>query len=125
MKITNKKLEGYGLILILISFGWQYLEYNLDSINNNVEQYQIHQKLDYLYRITADVYTHSEYNKTDIRSSTDFEHINKNWKGWNSLKQEKESVSSQLNITLAIKSLIFIIGSLFLIIPKFRKEDLE
>jgi hypothetical protein len=125
MKFTNKKLEGYGLILILFSFGWEYLEYNLDNINNDVEQYQIHQKLDYLYRITSTVYTNSEYNTTGIRSSTDFEYINKNWKGWNSLKQEKEGVSSQLEITLAVKSFIFILGSLLLIIPKFRRDSIE
>lgn len=118
--MTDKKLEGWGLILILVSFGWQFLEVNLTELSNEVDKYQLHEKVDDLYMIIADVYSHSEFNNSQVRSSVDFETINKNWKYWNGLKNEKESLVGQLKWTFYLKSLLFIIGSIFLIIPKFR-----
>jgi len=123
--MTDKKLEGYGLILILISFAWQFLEINLTDISNEVDKYQQHEKIDDLYMIVADAYSNSEFNKSQVRSSSNFESINKNWKYWNNLKFEKKSVMSQLKWTFYFKSLIFIIGSVLLIIPKFRMPDKE
>lgn len=121
MYITDKKLEGWGLILILISFGWQFIEVNLADISNDVDKYQLHKKIDALYMIISDAYSHSEFNSSEVRSSVDFEHIAKEWKHWSSLKVQKESVSNQLQWTLYFKSIIFIVGSILLIIPKFRK----
>ncbi|RIV46476.1 hypothetical protein [Flagellimonas pelagia] len=118
--MTDKKLEGWGLILILVSFGWQFLEVNLTDLSNEVDKYQLHEKVDDLYMIIADAYSNSEFNNSQVRSSVDFETINRNWKYWKGLKREKESLVGQLKWTFYLKSLLFIIGSIFLIIPKFR-----
>lgn len=120
MKISNKKLEGFGLILILLSFGWQLLEINLTDLSNEVDKYQLHEKIDGLYMLIADAYSNSEFNNSQIRSSANFKSINKNWKYWYGLKQEKENVVGQMKWTFYLKSFIFIIGSILLIIPKFR-----
>lgn len=125
MNLSNRRLEGYGLILVLISFGWQLLEINLTDLSNEVDKYQLHEKVDDLYMIIADAYSNSELNTSQVRNSVDFESINKNWKYWNGLKVEKESLVEQLKWTFYLKSLIFIVGSILLIVPKFRlvKEE--
>jgi len=125
MKISNRKLEGYGLILILVSFGWQLLEINLTDLSNEVDKYQLHEKIDDLYMIIADAYSNSEFNSSQVRSSVNFESINKNWKYWKGLKIEKENLIGQLKWTFYLKSLIFILGSVLLIIPKFRPINKE
>lgn len=122
MKLNYKKLEGYGLILILFSFGWQMLETDLSNLSTDVDKYQIHEKLDKIYMITADIYSQSELNKSGTHTSADFSNIVGNWKYWEKLNTEKETVNWQLKWTLYIRSLIFIIGSIMLILPKFKTD---
>lgn len=43
-RISNKKIEGIGLILVLFAFGWQLLEYDLANLSNDVDLYQTHKK---------------------------------------------------------------------------------
>ncbi|WP_298495434.1 hypothetical protein [uncultured Algibacter sp.] len=95
----------------------------MTEISNDVDKYQLHQKIDDLYMLAADTYSNSELYNGEIRSKVSFDVINKDWKYWNNLKAEKKSVLNQLEWTFYIKTLIFILGSIFLIIPKFREEQ--
>lgn len=120
-----KKLEGYGLILILLSFGWQMLEQDLSNLSTTVDKYQIHEKLDKIYMITSDIYSQSELSKSknEPYTSADFSEILKNWKDWGYLEKEKETVNWQLEFSMVIRSIVFIIGSVLLIIPKFNSTN--
>lgn len=122
MKLNYKKLEGYGLILILFSFGWQMLETDLSNLSTDGDKYQIHEKIDKIYMITADLYSQSDLNKSGTYTSANFSDIVGNWKYWETLNKEKETVSWQLKWTINIRSLIFIIGSVMLILPKFKTD---
>jgi hypothetical protein len=48
--------------------------------------------------IMPNAYSNSEFNLSQVRSSVNFELINKEWKYSNHLKNEKESVLNQFRV---------------------------
>ncbi|HXD94355.1 MAG TPA: hypothetical protein VNX01_14210 [Bacteroidia bacterium] len=95
MKISSQKLEGTGLILLLISFGWQVFQQDISDLAKEQQDCQIHEKLDHLWFILGDLYTHSSANNSSSITQSDFDVISRNWKYWADLQKERERVESQ------------------------------
>jgi hypothetical protein len=118
---TLNKLEGIGLLLVLISFFLQLFQNELQSSLNESQYYQLHNKLDTIWRIIQNDYSQN-HPEAGVSGTINFEAYSKNWKIYSEqikeLKPWEESISlfSKLNIVL------FIFGSIILIIPKFIEE---
>ena len=118
---TLNKFEGIGLLLILISFFLQLFQNDLQSSLNETQYYQLHDKLDTLWRVIQNDYSQN-HPEAGVSGSINFEAYSKNWKIYSEeikeLKPWEESIIffSKLNIIL------FVIGSIGLIIPKFIEE---
>ncbi|HRX23324.1 MAG: hypothetical protein H6548_02000 [Chitinophagales bacterium] len=122
MKSILKNLEGTGLIFILFSFGWQMFETDLSNQSTYLNNYHIHKKLDKIYMITADLYSQSKLNHSGTYTSADFSDIVNNWEYFDEPGKEIESVNRQLDWTFFFRSLLYIVGSLMLIISKFKSK---
>ncbi|MBD78616.1 MAG: hypothetical protein CL840_06840 [Crocinitomicaceae bacterium] len=121
--MKSKKIEGWGLVLLLISFGWQMLDTELANSTRSAENYQFYKKFDAIYMLLSDMYSNSDYNDTPIRSSANFKHINGSWKIWSQMEAEKSNLKWQSEIVSVIRAVIFITGSILIIATKFYDFD--
>ncbi|MFA5906989.1 MAG: hypothetical protein WC836_23885 [Desulfobacula sp.] len=118
--LSNNKIEGIGLILVLFAFGWQLLENDLANLANDVDLYQTHKKIDAIWFVLSDSYTHSPTKNTAAVSIAEYDTLNNSWQGWEDMKKEKNSVSSKKIIILMVRSVIYLLGSILIIYSKFR-----
>lgn len=118
--LSNNKIEGLGLILVLFAFGWQLLENDLANLANDVELYQTHKKIDAIWLVLSDSYTHSPTKNTAAVSMAGYDTLNDSWQDWEEMKKEKDSVSAQKIRILMIRSVIYLLGSILIIYSKFR-----
>ncbi len=123
-KIPNEKLEGVGLILLFVAFGWQLLEIDLTNWGKAYDSYIMDDKISKIYQFTSEIY-YSEIlpddaEKYDVHISN-LDYINKEWELWDNLKREKQEILNKLESIIFIRLFIYTLGSALLIIPKFRK----
>lgn len=123
MKYFTAHLEGFGLILLLLSFGWQMLEQDLSNLSSEVDKYQTHEKLDHLYNLIADMYSTSESNRSETNVMANFPYIVKDWKYWDDINKQKESILRQTKTSTIFRSLMYLIGSVLIIVSKFKKRE--
>jgi hypothetical protein len=114
----SNRLEGWGLILILGSFLWQLIENDLTNISESGEYYRLHSKLDAIWYVYSHDYI-SRNPDTGISFDISFKAFFDNWKIYSQILKETKQLSNQIDVTLYIRVLIFIIGSILVIIPKF------
>ncbi len=123
-KFTNmksNKIEAIGLVFILVAFGWQIFEEEIRELSGETDKYQLHQKLDDLWAINSAIYTHSDINNSGAIANINYEHISNNWKYWKGLKAEKEDVNRQEKLFAWLRILLFILGSIMIIVAKYRE----
>lgn len=123
MTIAKRKtnwLEGFGLIFILFSFFVQMVETGIENDIIELQNYQIHKKLDYIWSITSHDYSQKypeqgEHFVINFKSSLDdYKIYSQDYKELNDW-QKLVKYGWFTNTRLAL----FIIGSIMLIIPKF------
>lgn len=123
MKYFTAHLEGFGLIFLLLAFGWQMLEQDLSTLSSDVDRYQTHEKLDHLYSLIADIYSTSESNRSETNIMANFPQIVKDWKYWDDMNKDKETVLSQAATSTIIRTALYLIGSVLIIVSKFKKSE--
>jgi len=117
------RLEGLGLIVILGSFLWQLIETDLRNVEQETEYYRLHEKIDNFWSVYANDYANR--NPTSgVLTRTDFKYIFDKWKIYSESLKENRELSSQIQISTWIRVVLFVIGSVLLIIPKFQKMSL-
>lgn len=116
------KTEAIGLLFVLIAFGWQIFEEELNILSGNTDKYQLHEKIDAIWNINSAIYTHSEFNKSGAIADINYPHIAEKWKDWEKLKSEKELVDSQGKYFGIIRIIIFAIGSMLIIYAKYKEK---
>lgn len=119
------KLEGIGLILILLAFGWQVFEEDIHVLSSTTDKYQLHEKLDAIWMLLVDEHFEVNERETFPAISTNVDLINKNWKYWSEIVEEKERITYQSKVVSTIRILLYLIGSVMLILPKFHKPKSE
>lgn len=117
------KIEGIGLILLLISFGWQLFQDELISTEEDSIEYQIHQKLDAIWELNSAIYTHSQINNSQTLANINYPALSDSWKYWDSIKKHRSSLYAQKEIIGNISILFFIIGSILIIVAKFKESN--
>ena len=118
--MSTKKIEGFGLILILISFGWQMFFNFSTQLSGNADKYQLHTKIDNIFCIIKEFYTHSEFTDTESVSNAGYDVISNEWKDWSSLEEEKSTIAFQQKLSFWISLIAFSMGSILMIISKFK-----
>jgi len=118
---TLNKLEGIGLLLILLSFFLQLFQNDLQSSLNDTQYYQLHDKLDTLWRIIQNDYSQN-HPEAGVSGTINFEEYSNNWKIYSEEIKELKTWEQSIIFFSKINIILFIIGSVFLIIPKFIEE---
>jgi len=119
------KLEAWGLLLILFSFGWQILEEHIAVLSSQTDKYQLHVKLDLIWLLIVDEYYQNQSDKAYPRSVSDIDSLNKNWKYWSELIEEKERVTYQSKVFSGIRIILYLAGSILILVPKFREPKVK
>jgi hypothetical protein len=124
-KISNSRLEGIGLIFLLISFGFQIIQEDLEGIKVDQMDLDIHEKLDDIRGLQLDQYTHSEQNDTPAMSEHNVVHSMENWGWWDVLLERRKTLLSQIGGFSYLKLWCLFIGSVIVITSKFRNEPIR
>lgn len=115
-------LEGIGLLLVLGSFLIQLLETEIEANVKEAQHYETQAKLDALWSIIVKEYS-TDHPETGVQTAIDFNVMDKNWKYYSQNRQELEQWKKGVlaHPTSTARILVFVIGSLLLIFPKFVK----
>lgn len=121
-------LEPIGLSLILISFGWQCFEENSNSSVYENHILNINEKLNAIWTAEYDEIIHTErYQKECQRNGRvvlnwfNYESANQSiFKDWKDTKEELNTIESQRNTGWIFKVILYVIGSIFIILPKIK-----
>jgi hypothetical protein len=121
-KTTANILEGIGLLLVLGSFLIQLLESEIEANLKEAQHYETQAKLDALWSILVKEYS-TAHPEIGVQMAIDFKVMDKNWKYYSQNRQELQQWKKGVlaHPTSAARILIFILGSLLLIFPKFVK----
>lgn len=117
MKINPVKVEIIGMIFLLLSLGWQiFFEDSLKNISRDASFYGIERKIDDIWNLLASEHSQKyEYpEKPSVRF--DFPYILSKWKYGPS---KHEGLERQIETLTIIRAIIFIIGSILIILGKY------
>jgi|LakMenEpi03Aug12_release.lakeMendotaPanAssembly.Ray.scaffolds.fasta_scaffold309796_2 hypothetical protein len=123
MVVTQKKLsklEGIGLILILLSFFVQMVEVGIESDIREHENYQIHKKLDHIWAVASHDYA-LKHGIQESQFSIDFQYYLKDYEIYSENKQDLDSWQKLVKYDwfINVRLVLFVIGSALLLIVKF------
>lgn len=124
-----KNLEPIGLLLILISFGWQCFEDNSNSSVYESHILNINEKLNAIWAAEYDEVIHTEeYQREYQREGKialnwfNYEFANNSiFKDWEETKDDLNVIESQRKTGWICKVILYILGSIFIILPKIKK----
>ena len=116
--------EILGLILLLLSFGLECFSQRMEYHRAEGMILELHEKVDRLWADEYMEYTSSDENKTTSSFYMDHNSTNENWKYVGSqLNNDFESVESQSEISGKIRIVLYVLGSLLVILSKIRYRD--
>lgn len=118
-RFTNNRIEGIGLIIILFSFFIQIVEEDLSNQKHEAEIYNIHKKLDAIWHVYSKDFS-SRNPEYGVSSTIDFKHYDKDWKIYSENRKEIKVWNDLVDESGKYKMILFIIGSILIVIPKFR-----
>ncbi|SEA76644.1 hypothetical protein [Pedobacter hartonius] len=120
---TLNKIEGIGLIIILLTSFIQQSENTILSSKQEFDYYKIHNKLDNLWTITSHQYAENHPGDS-VRFLINFKAYRDHWKIYS--EEERHPDAVYLNKEIAnyesLRILAFFIGSIMLIAPKFVRN---
>ncbi|WP_461633273.1 hypothetical protein [Labilibaculum euxinus] len=114
--------EAIGLILILISFGWQQFESDSNALRNREDLYQIHKKLDAVGAVLIEDYWKNYPDELESPPGYNVKVYFNNWKHWNDLEKNKETLKNQIAVGKNARIVLYLIGSLFFIYSRLKIE---
>ncbi|WP_313532495.1 hypothetical protein [Sphingobacterium multivorum] len=120
-KLTNNRIEGIGLIFVLFSFFLQIAEEDFNNQKHEAENYNIHKKLDVIWRVYTKDFS-SRNPEYGVSSAINFKHYNEDWKIYSENREEIKVWNDLVDYSGKYKMILFIIGSILIVIPKFRDK---
>lgn len=127
--IIKTKFEAIGLLFLLISFGWQCFEDNSNEAIFEAHMYDINEKLDEIWfaEYNEDMYTKGFSTFRDNKVPFNYDYYNitnkKTFNDWNSKKNEFSTIEAQKDFGWIFRVFLYIVGSIFVIISKFRESN--
>lgn len=120
----HRELEPIGLIFILFAFGWQCYEESLNSLVYESHILNINEKLNAIWAAEYDEAMHTEkYQKDTIfLHIISYESVDKSiFHDWNKTKKDLHVIESQREIGLVCRFIMYILGSLLVILSKIKR----
>ena len=127
--IIKTKFEAIGTLLLLVSFGWQCFEDNSNDAFFEAHMYDINEKLDAIwfaeYNEVMDTKGFSTFRDNKLPFNYDYYYITnkKTFNDWNSKKNEFSTIEAQKDFGWKCRVLLYIVGSILTMIPKFRESN--
>lgn len=114
------RAEITGLILVLLSAGWQlFLEDKTSALLADTHAYQQNEKLNLLWMYLGKL-GRNALKDEPVRVIADYGDLDRHWQ---SLEREADAVAKQAEIFRNIRIILFLTGSLLLLIG--RSHELE
>ena len=129
--IVKNNLEPIGLLLLLFSFGWQCFEEHSNNTVYEAHILNLNEKLNAIWDATYDEVVHTErfQNECTRQGKTvsywlNYEDTNRRtFKDWRDTKEEISVVESQRDFGWSCRLVLYILGSVLIIIPKIQKTQ--
>ncbi len=114
--MRSKKYEFWGLILAFLGGGWQLLvERTLADIDIGRQQYRLHEKLDAIWMVQLDIYTHQYPERTEMMSSANVKALASSF----DINDKTAPLDQQITWSGYISGIIFALGGLVFIRGKW------
>lgn len=128
LSVIKINLEAIGLLLLLISFGWQCFEDNSNEAVYEAHILNINEKLDAIWAAAYDEVVHTDRFQTECLRNGNmplfwFNYLDANvrtFKDWSSIKEELSVIETQKDFGWICRVVLYILGSILIMIPKFR-----
>ena len=114
------RAEILGLILVLLSVGWQlFLEETTSELLADTHTYQMNEKLNLLWVYLGKL-GRNALKDEPVRVVADYGDLDKHWQ---SLEREADFVAKQAAIFRDVRIALFLAGSLLLLIGRFYELE--
>ena len=128
LSVIKINIEVIGLLLLLISFGWQCFEDNSNEAVYEAHILNINEKLDAIWAAAYDEVVHTDRFQTECLRNGNmplfwFNYLDANvrtFKDWSSIKEELSVIETQRDFGWTCRVVLYILGSILIMIPKFR-----
>jgi hypothetical protein len=112
---TAVRIEVAGLVLVLLSLGWQlFIEEPIAGIYSGAKEYEVNERLElvwgYLQALREEVVEHRQ------PGGRDYNYLQGQW---NRLAAQKDVVANQADIARTVRVALFILGSVMLAIGRY------
>ena len=114
-------IEILGMALVLFSVGWEvFFSQTIESIERDIEAHRLHYKLDQLHYRQFQIKEHIDYKVHQLEIHQDVPGVQTMSDQWNPSPYDEslKRVSKQSQIFWYIKTVLFAVGSLLLIVAK-------
>lgn len=101
------------------------MEEDIAVLSSQTDRYQLHEKLDTIWLLMVVDYYQNHADKANPLSTSDIDSLNKNWKYWSGLIEEKERVTYQSKVFSGVRIILYLTGSILILIPKFREPKVK
>ncbi len=118
-KCNSNLLEAIGLLLLLVSFGWQCLESHSESVIMEGYVYELNEKLNYvLMSEYNEAIKDSERYQGNAMTWMNYDDLSKNVTDWQQVQESMGTLKRQKQMFFYIRACLFVLGSIFVIISK-------
>lgn len=123
MNKCRMKLEGWGLLCLLLAFFMQCCTEHVDSKMQSEHLEMLHEKLDYIWYSEFDEYVNNRQNNTGMGSYLDRKFVFEKWVWYDEL--EKEFSYDNLCYTIVDwgRIILYIIGSVLVLMSKLCPDN--
>lgn len=123
MNKCRMKLEGWGLLCLLLAFFMQCCTEHVDSKMQSEHLEMLHEKLDYIWYSEFDEYVNNRQNNTGMGAYLDRKFVFEKWVWYDEL--EKEFSYDNLCYTIVDwgRIILYIIGSVLVLMSKLCPDN--
>ena len=117
------RLEGFGLLFLLLAFFMQCCTEHVDSKMQSDHLEMLHEKLDYIWYSELDEYVNSEENNIGMGSCLNRKLVFDNWVWYDELEKEFSNDSFWYNIVDWGRIILYVIGSALVLMSKLCSNN--
>lgn len=117
------RLEGLGLLFLLLAFFMQCCTEHVDSKMQSDHLEMLHEKLDYIWYSALEEYVNSEQNTTGMGVFIERKLVFDNWLWYDELEKEFSKDSFWYNIVDWGRIILYVIGSALVLMSKLSSNN--
>lgn len=114
-------IEAIGLLLLLVSFGWQCLESHSEAVIMESYVYELNEKLNYVLMSEYDeAIKDNERYQGNAMTWMNYDDLSKNITDWKQVQESMDTIKRQKQCFFYLRASLFVLGSLCVIFSKLR-----